>query len=87
MTITELPAAMRSTLPTNQPLPGQTSVDHQRPDAQPARVGGTNSDSPPPAEEASIPIVVIDGEDHFDLIDPSSDSWSAAVAAIDAFVS
>jgi acetyl esterase/lipase len=34
------------------------------------------------AVDAFVPVVVIDGDGHFDLIDPNSDSWAAALIAL-----
>lgn len=36
-----------------------------------------------PAVDAGVTVVEIDGDDHFDLIDPSSASWAATVELID----
>ena len=38
------------------------------------------------AEDAGVPIVTIDGDNHFDLIRPATDSWVAALEAIEMFV-
>jgi len=38
------------------------------------------------AQDAGVPIVTIDGENHFDLIRPATDSWAAALEAIEMFV-
>lgn len=38
------------------------------------------------AEQAGVRVVVVDGEDHFDVIDPTSQSWQAALDAIAEFM-
>jgi acetyl esterase/lipase len=38
------------------------------------------------AVDALVSIVVIDGDGHFDLIDPNSDSWAAALVAVTEFL-
>jgi len=38
------------------------------------------------AQDAGVPIVTIDGDNHFDLIRPATDSWAAALEAIEMFV-
>lgn len=38
------------------------------------------------AIDRQIPVVLIGGDDHFDLIDPGSDSWAAAIRSIEDFL-
>ncbi len=35
-----------------------------------------------PAAEGTVSIVDVDGDDHFDLIDPASDSWARVIEAL-----
>ena len=60
----------------------------------PARVtlvqGGSDNivplDSLKVAIDAGVAVDVIDGDDHFDVIDPASSSWEATVNAIASYL-
>lgn len=44
--------------------------------------GATADTLPPGSADQSLTVVDVPGEDHFDLIDPKSDSWAAVIDAL-----